>query len=592
MPFAFARTGNWFVSKIPPLLAIAYLAILAGAAAPRHAIGLLAAGFTSIICVAIYGHVINDIFDIEADQRAGKLNQLAGMPPVRRWSLAGLFLLAGYLPCLLVPYPHGALLLLSLNYAWPSLYSLPITRLKERGVLGIACDALGAHITPTLFIMALFRSDSALTLAATLWGTALGIKGILHHQIADRENDTLSGTETFATKTNPLTLQRFLSFYHLLIELPASMLLVAIVLPVCPLAALALAAYTVTESIKYRMGFQFALSAGPATIRASLPFTNEMFYTLWLPVAASLQLGLTRPGYAWLPLLHLAIFYQPVVRQMDDWRAIRDAFFRAPPASDEAHSPGPPQNEKRADMLRLYGDSYAAAYEQKFLLDPLVRADTEAELRLLKTFLSPGVNWLDVACGTGFFLRHFPQVDRAGLDLSPAMLRLARRGNPAIALREHDFLEPIQEWENRWGLVSCMWYAYGLVERIADLDRLAENLWSWTAPLGRCFVPLADPCLITGANLPYQAPTHNTGRVMITGIIWSYIEDEIGASHLHQLAPNIEFMADLFSQYFESVEIIRYPPAFPGWQGRPALIARGKRSAPDRSCLPGPVSAH
>lgn len=237
---------------------------------------------------------------------------------------------------------------------------------------------------------------------------------------------------------------------------------------------------------------------------------------------------------------------------------------------------------KRHEIVKLYGDAYAAKYEEEFLVAPLVRSDTEAELKLLEKFLAGGASWLDVACGTGFFLRHFPSVDRAGLDLSPAMLRLARRGNPAIPLLEHDFLDAVPEWENRWGLVSCMWYAYGFVDTIDDLGRLIANLWSWTSTTGTCFVPLADPNLITGVNLPYQAPTHNAGRVMITGIIWSYIEDPIGAVHAHLLAPNIEFMVELFGQYFEHVGIVRYPPAFAGWQGRPALVASGKKGVPDR----------
>jgi SAM-dependent methyltransferase len=242
---------------------------------------------------------------------------------------------------------------------------------------------------------------------------------------------------------------------------------------------------------------------------------------------------------------------------------------------------------KRDDIVRLYNDSYAAKYEREFLLDPLARSDTEAEIRLLKEFLVPGVSWLDVACGTGFFLRHFPNVDRAGIDLSPAMLRLARQGNPAIPIREHDFRIPIPEWENRWGLVSCMWYAYGFADTIEDLDKLIRNLWSWTSRSGTCFVPLADPSLIAGVDLPYEAPTHNGGRVIITGILWSYVEDAIGAAHTHLLAPNTEFMIELFEQYFDRIEIVRYPPAFEGSPGRPALVASGKKIAPVKAPLPG-----
>ena len=75
---------------------------------------------------------------------------------------------------------------------------------------------------------------------------------------------------------------------------------------------------------------------------------------------------------------------------------------------------------KRHDIVQLYSDAYAAKYEEEFLVAPLARSDTEAELQLLEKFLVPGVNWLDVACGTGFFLRHFPDVDRAGIDISPS----------------------------------------------------------------------------------------------------------------------------------------------------------------------------
>lgn len=229
------------------------------------------------------------------------------------------------------------------------------------------------------------------------------------------------------------------------------------------------------------------------------------------------------------------------------------------------------------EIVRLYDDEYAAAYEQEFLLAPLVNSDTECELRLLRQLLTPDVSWLDVACGTGFFLRHFPEVERAGFDLSPAMLQLARQGNPDIPLLKHNFLDPLPEWEGRWGLVSCMWYAYGLVNTVNDLLTLISNLWKWTSSDGTCFVPLADPRLITGVDLPYQAFTPSSGKVVITGIQWSYIEEDGRKVHAHQLAPNIEFIVEQFERYFRCVEVVRYEPAFPGWTGRPAIVATQKK---------------
>lgn len=329
--FAFARPGNWFVSKIPPLLAVAYLDILQFGIAPHDAARLLASGLLSICCVAIYGHVVNDIFDQEADRLANKVNRLAAMRPVCRVLLAWSFLIAGFLPALIANFSIGALSLLMLNYVWPTIYSIPITRLKEKGLFGVACDALGSHITPTLFVLTLFATaapagsstgETGVALLATLWAGVLGLKGILHHQIADRDNDIQSGIVTFATRTSPEILQRFLTSFNLLIELPVSALFTALVSSWCPLAMVALVIYTGSEAIKCKLGFQFALTANPATIRASVPFTNEMFYILWMPMAAAAQLGLGNRAFIWLALLHVVIFHQPVAQQVGDWRAI------------------------------------------------------------------------------------------------------------------------------------------------------------------------------------------------------------------------------------------------------------------------------
>jgi 4-hydroxybenzoate polyprenyltransferase len=328
---AFARTGNWFVSKIPPLLAVAYLEILRFGFTLQPAARLLGCGLLSIFCVAIYGHVVNDIFDLEADRLANKVNRLAAMRPVSRVLLGGAFLAGGFLPGLMARYSIGVVSLLTLNYLWPTIYSVPITRLKERDLFGVACDALGSHITPTLFILALFAmapshgpsaGQSAVPVVATMWAGVLGLKGILHHQIADRDNDIQSGTATFATRTSVESLQRFLTRFNLLVELPVSALFTAIVSSWCPLAVAALVLYVGSEAIKHKLGFKFALSANPATIRASVPFTNEMFYVLWMPMAAAAQLGLDHPAFVWLPLLHVVIFRQPLVQQVGDWRAI------------------------------------------------------------------------------------------------------------------------------------------------------------------------------------------------------------------------------------------------------------------------------
>ena len=227
-------------------------------------------------------------------------------------------------------------------------------------------------------------------------------------------------------------------------------------------------------------------------------------------------------------------------------------------------------------IARLYDDAYASTYDAKFLEAPSLHADALHELTLLEELLADGRSWLDVACGTGWFLSRFETNERAGMDVSPAMLRKARLANPRIPLLLHDFTKPLPAYEGRFGLVSCMWYAYGLVDTIDDAVRVIHNLWSWAASDGACFVPLADPELIAGATLRRWYPYGAADRVELDALVWSFVESD-GKTHRHQIAPLVPFMTESFEAYFEEVEVVRYPPVVEGEPGRPAIMARGKK---------------
>jgi len=316
-PFAFARADNWWFSKIPPLLGISYLCILmedfpAGTASRRLGCYLI-----SIACVATYGHIVNDAFDVDADLRAHKFNPMSRLRWSSRALLAISFLVAGFLPSLIADYSGVSLMLLAANYLWPTIYSIPGIRLKERGLSGVVCDAMGSHVTPTLLLLSVFgllqanasTGVRALASAATLWSAALGIKGILHHQILDRESDAGSGTNTFATNMELATILRFLARFNLWVELPISVALAAIVFRFCPLAAISLAVYIGLETLRFGLGERLVIGPDPRATRAIVPFTNELFYIWWLPMAAALQLALVHPVLWWLPGLHAGVFY-------------------------------------------------------------------------------------------------------------------------------------------------------------------------------------------------------------------------------------------------------------------------------------------
>lgn len=330
----FIRFDNWWYSKMPPILAVAYLCILQGKFTPAELAGLLPSMLFSIACVAAYGHIINDIFDIDSDRRAGKRNAIARLAVLQRWLICVALGAGGFLPALYsVHYSGAGYLILAANYLWPTIYSLPSIRLKERGMAGVLCDAVGSHVTPTLFVLVVLSNAlttvpiNFMTFAAIalVWSIVLGIKGILHHQVADRENDRVAGTVTLATNAAPGRIELFLPRYNLLVELPISIAFVSIVSGFCPLAVVGLSIYCLTEVFKFFFGFQFALNGDPRNTRPSIPFVNESFYDFWLPIVTTLQLALLGLAWIWLPLLQFGLFGRSSRRQIRDLAVLTKA---------------------------------------------------------------------------------------------------------------------------------------------------------------------------------------------------------------------------------------------------------------------------
>lgn len=228
------------------------------------------------------------------------------------------------------------------------------------------------------------------------------------------------------------------------------------------------------------------------------------------------------------------------------------------------------------DQVRAtYDEAYARRYDASFLLNPAhgFRDKTLLELFLLRMLTLQADSWLDVACGTGFFLRHGrgnPRLRCTGLDLSPAMLARAREANPEALFVEGDFLAPHPELEGRFALTTCMWGAYGLQESVAHIARLVDNLARWTRPGGTVFMPVFDPA----GFVTLQAE----GRLMkiVTlrapdGTRWSYREPD-GKLHEDVLAPPLEVMRAMFEPAFDDVDLRPYPDT-----PMAALIARGRR---------------
>lgn len=330
------RIADWWYSKIPPLVTVALFLLLSGEGSLAEGGPRLLCVLASIFCVAAYGHVINDLFDIEADARGGKENAMANRSRGQRILACLLPLVGGFLPGLLAPYPAWGWILLGLNYLWPTLYSVPPIRVKERGWGGLVLDAAGSHLTPTLLVLVVLAppDPDASPLGwwrvafVAAWSAVHGIKGILYHQIADSKSDAASETRTWARSIDRERLARFLPRYNLLVELPANAALAAAFLPWCPATGILLALYLVVETVKNRLGFEFALNDDPEHHRRVVPFCNDLFYDAWLPLSVALQFAIHSPGAAWVPVLVIVLFARNYLVLVRDLAAVGDQAAR------------------------------------------------------------------------------------------------------------------------------------------------------------------------------------------------------------------------------------------------------------------------
>jgi len=226
----------------------------------------------------------------------------------------------------------------------------------------------------------------------------------------------------------------------------------------------------------------------------------------------------------------------------------------------------------------LYDDAYAARYDGYFLLTPDhgFQEKMRIELFTLQMLTRAVTTWLDVACGTGFYLKHGrsrPDLTVTGLDLSPAMLARARQANPDATLVEGNFLDDHPDLVGRHALTTSLWGAYGLQESLAEVATLVANLARWTAPGGTVFMPVFMPerfaaLQASGELMPGVSLDEPDGTA------WTYLEPD-GKCHTRVLSPPTQVMRSLFAPLFDSVAIDPYPPT-PGVP-MAALIARGRR---------------
>jgi 4-hydroxybenzoate polyprenyltransferase len=308
------RASDWWSYKIPPLLLTAY----AGAAlfdVPVAILGVAGRAVLAILAIAVFGYVQNDICDVDADRRAGRPNRMTDVGRGARVA----WLLMPIVVALLLAVTIADLVLLALviaNLVVPTLYSVAPIRLKERGVWGAAADAAGVHVLPMAIVARSVtmhapngRVLTVFVLSALGWTAFAGLRGIIVHQVVDREADAAAGAETFGGRLGAARARMLI----LRAVFPAEVASLAVFLAVsaahAPVVWIALGLYVAAETVKVRRGWTMPLFDPPGRSKERyVPVINNELYEMWLPVAFAVQLALARPILWLLVAAHVYCF--------------------------------------------------------------------------------------------------------------------------------------------------------------------------------------------------------------------------------------------------------------------------------------------
>ena len=155
------RAGDWWAYKIAIILATGYATADVLGVSPVSLWQTFLFLLLSLVPLAAFASLINDLSDIAEDRIAGKRNHLDGMSRLRVLGLFAASLIPGIAIAASLRQTPGLVVIYAANWLIFALYSVPPVRLKSRALLGIIAIALGESFLPHLF--ALFLTAAAVT---------------------------------------------------------------------------------------------------------------------------------------------------------------------------------------------------------------------------------------------------------------------------------------------------------------------------------------------------------------------------------------------------------------------------------------------
>lgn len=207
------------------------------------------------------------------------------------------------------------------------------------------------------------------------------------------------------------------------------------------------------------------------------------------------------------------------------------------------------------EVVSIYNEKYAGCYEALYL-SPWKKKH-ELNIQNLKRIMLdlPGhpKRWLDMCCGQAWHFSRFPAViEKVGVDISEAQLKLARKRNPDARFIQGNILE-IPFPKESFDLVTNFWAAYCYLNSYQLIKQLWKKAIEWTKTGGAIYFE---------ALLPEDLKTFNASNyARRTGFqveprnpdFSEWLYRDTGGCHT-MTSPPLDFFLTLLSPKFNRVE--------------------------------------
>lgn len=219
---SYVRANHWWGFKAAPILGFMYLYCYFFDFPFSDQLIILALSAITIIGIAGFGYVINDIYDLEADKEVGKNNPLEGKSTFFIFGVLSILSILALLPWLVLKSNIYIQLAIGFQMVLYLLYAHPLFRLKEKSIWGPICDALYGHAVPIIIACLTYQQylggqlpyiEWWFFLSLFIWQFFKGLRNILLHQLEDYECDIQAGIKTLTSiKGKDVIYQKILFF--------------------------------------------------------------------------------------------------------------------------------------------------------------------------------------------------------------------------------------------------------------------------------------------------------------------------------------------------------------------------------------------